>query len=459
MPNKAASRTEYRVNHLSFFYAYWLRSGCAWYSPYHQIAFDLSTFSRKTTAHMMLDSGLVRQATELYAEKPQIFTRSAIGKLEHLRGNRDAAVQNLAAALSVNDPAEQQRAIKLLARLSPTDLISWSHRAGRLQTYHRLKAAIAPDPRASAELADASADAHLLNANRKCSIGDKLQHLNRYWQEMGIQPIKQIHAAGLLDINVLGEAVDNDDQAASRMFASVSVVMTVFNGALYLRSALLSVLHQLDVETEVVVIDDASTDNSWNIICDVERKFPCRIIARRLTHNVGTYTAKNMGLALCSKEFVAFQDADDWSHPERLKRAILWLRRKNDNIAVTSRYVRMDPHGRFSSPWLWPLRQWSPNTLVMRRAPVLEAIGNFDNVRVGADTDYFERIRANFGDRRILFQKEVLLIAMHLPTSLMHSQHTGVNEFGYSEKRIAYRNLSAERLLLSACGGNSRWVK
>ncbi|OAE68840.1 hypothetical protein A7J71_22585 [Achromobacter insolitus] len=228
--------------------------------------------------------------------------------------------------------------------------------------------------------------------------------------------------------------------------------MTVHNGERYLLAAALSILEQNNVPLELIIIDDASNDGTWSIINALQRRFPGRIISERLPMNVGTYRAKNLGLTLCTREFVAFQDADDWSHPARLATALEWLKASPRRIATTSRYVRLSEDGKFYSPARWPIRQWSPNTLVFRREPVLRAIGHFDEVKVGADTSFFEALRAHFGDHRLNFQQEVNLVAMGRSTSLMHGSITGIDEYGYSAARINYREYAAERILQKIIG-------
>lgn len=431
-----------------FFYENWLRNGFHWKSPYHDIAFRAATKLFPSTAHLLLDHGFLTRAADLLSSSSsnaKLLTAQA--RVAYLSGDHASATAYSFAALdSRTDAADQRRVVKLLARISPNELIAWLDRGDKHDLALRIRAARDDAETGGLLFPQPTGDERLLNANRNRNSAEKLFILNSFWEEMGLSSIKLRSDTPEFDINCFLNS-RADHQVSLAETADVSVVMAVHNGAAYIESSCMSILNQLGILSELIVIDDGSTDNTWEILEELKQRYEGRVMCKRLEQNIGTYKAKNIALKMCRREYIAFQDADDWSHPERLSTAIKWLRSDSQNVAVTSRYVRLDKNGVFSSPAVWPIRQWSPNTLVMRRKEVIEKVGIFDEVSVGADTDYFERIRATFGDRRINFQKEVMLIAMKLPSSLMHNKTTGISQNGYSAPRIAYREKSAERLL------------
>lgn len=95
----------------------------------------------------------------------------------------------------------------------------------------------------------------------------------------------------------------------------VSCVVPVFNGSRYLAETLESLFSQTHPPFEVIVVDDGSTDETGA----VARAFGQRI---RYIHqdNAGPAAARNRGVELARGELVAFQDADDLWHPEKLSR-------------------------------------------------------------------------------------------------------------------------------------------
>ena len=93
----------------------------------------------------------------------------------------------------------------------------------------------------------------------------------------------------------------------------VSCIIPVFNGEKYLKEALDSVLAQTYRPLEVIVVDDGSTDATANIV----QNHPGRISYLR-QENRGIAAARKAGLDAAQGEYIAFLDADDLWHPNKL---------------------------------------------------------------------------------------------------------------------------------------------
>lgn len=98
---------------------------------------------------------------------------------------------------------------------------------------------------------------------------------------------------------------------------SVSVLLPVYNGAATLRQAIDSILCQTHTDLELLLIDDASTDDSAAIIRDYARR-DSRVAAVVHDRNAGLARTLNEGLARARYELVARMDQDDESLPQRL---------------------------------------------------------------------------------------------------------------------------------------------
>lgn len=98
----------------------------------------------------------------------------------------------------------------------------------------------------------------------------------------------------------------------------VTIGLTCFNAGQTIGRALRSALVQDWPNLEVVVVDDASTDDSWEAIGEVARS-DARVRALRHSENGGPAAARNTILANAAGEFVAFFDDDDESLPERIR--------------------------------------------------------------------------------------------------------------------------------------------
>ncbi len=115
--------------------------------------------------------------------------------------------------------------------------------------------------------------------------------------------------------------------------ADVSVVMPVYNAASTLLRALESIRAQTTPPKEVICIDDASTDNSAALIqsfiqtLNAQQAFQIRYIP--LAHNQGVASARNHGLDAATGKYIAFLDADDVWHPEKIIRQLDAMERLN----------------------------------------------------------------------------------------------------------------------------------
>lgn len=104
----------------------------------------------------------------------------------------------------------------------------------------------------------------------------------------------------------------------SRGCPSVSVIVTVYNCECYIEACLQSLLQQTLLNFELLVIDDASTDQSW-VICQQLAQYDARIKLFRMGTNSGPGMARNRGLQEATGRFLTFVDGDDMVEPEYLK--------------------------------------------------------------------------------------------------------------------------------------------
>lgn len=97
--------------------------------------------------------------------------------------------------------------------------------------------------------------------------------------------------------------------------ALISCIVPVFNGERYLREALESIFHQSYHPLEVIIVDDGSTDGTAAVAAAYGEK-----VTYLRQDNAGPAAARNLGLSVSHGEFVAFLDADDLWHQEKLAR-------------------------------------------------------------------------------------------------------------------------------------------
>ena len=102
----------------------------------------------------------------------------------------------------------------------------------------------------------------------------------------------------------------------------VTVLMPVYNGARYIRETIDSILNQTYTNFEFLIIDDASTDNTLDIIASYNDN---RIVVARNEHNSKIVYTMNKGIQLAKGEFIARMDADDIALPQRLEKQAKYL--------------------------------------------------------------------------------------------------------------------------------------
>ena len=104
----------------------------------------------------------------------------------------------------------------------------------------------------------------------------------------------------------------------------VSVIMTVFNGAGYLAESIPAIIDQSFSDFELIVIDDASTDDSLAIIEGYAAQDSRLVVIRNRT-NMGQPASRNQAIGQAKGDYIAINDADDISMPNRLKLQVHYL--------------------------------------------------------------------------------------------------------------------------------------
>ena len=89
----------------------------------------------------------------------------------------------------------------------------------------------------------------------------------------------------------------------------LSIIIPIFNSEKYLCECLDSVLTCKNNDIEVILIDDGSTDNSYNICKDYQKKDNRIVLLQQ--KNAGVSRARNHGLEVAKGEYIGFVDSDD----------------------------------------------------------------------------------------------------------------------------------------------------
>lgn len=184
----------------------------------------------------------------------------------------------------------------------------------------------------------------------------------------------------------------------------VSIIIPCFNAERWLREAINSALNQSYSQTEVIVINDGSTDRSLDIIKSYGNK-----IIWESWHNKGGNHARNRGISLSNGNFLQFLDADDYILPKKLETQVSFLDTTEADVVYGDwRHQYHLPNGDFYLGELQIsgeqtdilqslLEDWwvSPACLLFRRT-IVEATNGWDErLRAGQDRDFLLSVVLN----------------------------------------------------------------
>lgn len=122
----------------------------------------------------------------------------------------------------------------------------------------------------------------------------------------------------------------------------VSVIIPNYNGEKYLGAAIESLLVQSSDDFEFIILDDCSCDKSVEIISGYSDK---RIRFIQSGSNIGNAAIRNIGIGLSKGKYIAVQDSDDISSPERLKKQAAYLDQCQDVDCIATQAGIIDAQG------------------------------------------------------------------------------------------------------------------
>jgi len=131
----------------------------------------------------------------------------------------------------------------------------------------------------------------------------------------------------------------------------ISVLMSAYNNADYLSQSVNSILNQSFADFELILIDDASSDQSLKIIQDLAFS-DSRIKILRNRENLGLTKSLNQGLKIAAGEYIARQDADDLSRPERLAIQCQYLEKHPEIFLCGTSAMLIDEQGEIIGHYL-----------------------------------------------------------------------------------------------------------
>ena len=214
--------------------------------------------------------------------------------------------------------------------------------------------------------------------------------------------------------------------------SKVSVILAVYNDELNIINAIQSVINQTYKNWELIIIDDCSTDNSFNLIDEfIKSNGYSNIYLLVNEKNCGTYVSANIGIQKATGDYIIRLDSDDKYDSTIMEKEVKILDNNHNIVACQSYFIRENYNCRIGEITL------------MFRKNLIETIGYYDSVRIGADTEFICRIKKIFGIKKIFLIKEILYYAKLRENSLTTSPETGIKSnirIGYEKSYKAWHN-------------------
>ncbi|PKM12929.1 MAG: hypothetical protein CVV13_03640 [Gammaproteobacteria bacterium HGW-Gammaproteobacteria-3] len=126
---------------------------------------------------------------------------------------------------------------------------------------------------------------------------------------------------------------------------NISAVIPAYNSAGFIADAVRSILAQTSPVTEIIIVDDGSTDNTQQIA----GALPGPIIYIK-QQNQGPSAARNAGINAAKSEWIAFLDADDQWTPDKIDKQLKRLQKKPELVLIAGDMAEIDNHDQVITP-------------------------------------------------------------------------------------------------------------
>ncbi len=176
---------------------------------------------------------------------------------------------------------------------------------------------------------------------------------------------------------------------------NLSIIMTVYNGEKYVSQTIESILSQSYNSFEFIIIDDASTDNTYQI-CEKYSLQDNRIRLYKNKQNLWVVKTRNVLLDKISSDskYIAIIDADDIAYPERMRKQIDFLEANSYISIIWSDIDIIDENGKSIGERIYPHTHEDISKTIFQKSPLAQPavmIRKSDFDKVGKYNDDFER--------------------------------------------------------------------
>ncbi|MFP4220645.1 MAG: tetratricopeptide repeat protein [Phormidium sp.] len=196
----------------------------------------------------------------------------------------------------------------------------------------------------------------------------------------------------------------------------ISVIVTTYNPDIrLLELSLKSITLQSHKNLEIIIIDDCSSCNYSKMIELIFSKIHacniCDITYKRNKKNIGQYASRNIAIEIAKGEFIAIQDDDDVSHPQRLEFQLQPMLHNSSLIASYTNHIRISKNSRLmiDGNGFSEILGDAPVSLICRKK-VFDEIGLFSPTKTRGDVEFRLRMQRHYFSNAVEVIPEPLLL-------------------------------------------------
>ena len=211
------------------------------------------------------------------------------------------------------------------------------------------------------------------------------------WNDIDIKRIYPLNIP--VDINRIMSDIKNDiEEKYKTINQTVSIIIPNYNNAYFIKEVIARILKNTYKNTEIIIVDDKSTDDSVKIILD---NFKSHLETKKIRlfvnpENNGTYYCRNKGILLSKGSYIFFVDGDDYIEPKLIERMYNWLSNpiNHEYWAYQRPFTRIYMNEKYE-----PLKTAkTPYYITIFRRKLYNYIGFYNDSRFGADSELEERM-------------------------------------------------------------------
>ena len=268
---------------------------------------------------------------------------------------------------------------------------------------------------------------NLLLANFFATRGDSSLYKMFVNRVLGKHGATLVRRAVLGEDNILDRITFERPRAVADAPDLVSIIMSAHNSAATIGYAVRSILAQSYGNIELLICDDGSSD-ATSAELDKLRGDP-RIRLFRSRGNQGTYGVRNSLIPEARGAYITFHDSDDFALPDRIERQLGFLKQEGA-AAVAAQWFRVTAGGEFVFSSDQAVARIAVVSLLAPRE-VFERFGPYRQARFGADTEFYEKLRATLGVDAVRLMPAPVILGLASATSLTRSPGIEATEDGY----------------------------